>query len=158
PLPTVQVETRDGEVYVRSPLVMLGYWRNEEATRAAIGEGRWLRTGDLGRMEDGRLYLASRKHDLILRGGENVYPAEIERRLEEYPLVAEAAVVGIDHEEFGQEVKAVVVPVAGASLDVSELERWAAAGLACFKVPAHWELRAEALPRTATGKVIKHEL
>src|SRR5207245_9305198 len=109
---------------------------------AAIGPGRWLRTGDLGRLEDGRLYLSARRQDLILRGGENVYPAEIEQRLELHPDVAEAAVVGVPHPELGQEVKAIVVPRPGAAADPAALARWVGQALAYFKVPAHWDIRA----------------
>ncbi|MEW6272806.1 MAG: class I adenylate-forming enzyme family protein [Thermodesulfobacteriota bacterium] len=168
PLPTVQIEIRDaegralpegeeGEVCIRSPLVMLGYWNRPRETAETIAPGRWLRTGDVGRMQGGRLYLASRKRDLILRGGENVYPVEIEHRLAEHPDVAEAAVIGVKHEELGQEVKAVIVPRPGAHPDPAELARFVAEKLAYFKVPAHWELR-DALPRNATGKVLKHVL
>jgi long-chain acyl-CoA synthetase len=169
PLPTIKVEIRDadgralpegheGEVCIRSPLVMLEYWRRPEETRTMIGPGRWLRSGDIGCMRDGRLYLTSRRQDLILRGGENVYPVEIEQRLEEHPGVAEAAVIGVAHPELGEEVKAIVVPSPGARLDVLELSTWTARTLAYFKVPAHWEIRAEPLPRNATGKVMKHVL
>jgi acyl-CoA synthetase (AMP-forming)/AMP-acid ligase II len=169
PIPIVDVEIRDeggrpapdgvdGEVFVRSAMVMLEYWRNPEATREAIHAGRWLRTGDIGHLRDGRLYLSTRKRDLILRGGENVYPAEIEQRLEQHPSVAEAAVVGVDHAELGQEVKAIVVPAAGARVDTEELARWVGEALAYFKVPAHWEVRPQPLPRNATGKVLKEVL
>lgn len=169
PLPTVEIQIRgkegqplgdgeEGEIYVRSPLVMLEYWRNEPATKEVILPGRWLRTGDVGRMLDGRLYLASRRDDLILRGGENVYPAEIEQRLELHPDVAEAAVIGVPNSELGQEVKAIVVPKLGRAIDVKILASWASEGLAYFKVPSHWEIRAEPLPRNATGKVLKHVL
>jgi long-chain acyl-CoA synthetase len=169
PMPTVEVEIRDahgfrvpdgvdGEIHIRSPLVMLGYWRRPAETDEAIRPGRWLRTGDIGRLVDGRLTLATRKRDLILRGGENVYPAEIEQRLELHAGVAEAAVVGVDHDELGQEVKAVVVPRAGITLDPAELARWVGDALAYFKIPAHWEFRGTPLPRNATGKVLKHAL
>ena len=169
PLPTVEIEIRDatgapvaegvdGEIHVRSPLVMREYWRNPAATAEAIGPGRWLRTGDLGRIEGGRLYLTSRRRDLILRGGENVYPVEIEQRLEQHPDVAEAAVIGVDHPDLGQEVKAIVVARAGARLDPEALARWAAETLAYFKVPAQWEIRDAPLPRNATGKVLKQVL
>jgi acyl-CoA synthetase (AMP-forming)/AMP-acid ligase II len=169
PMPTVQIEIRDpegrpvpegheGEIHVRSPLVMLEYWRRPAETRDAILPGRWLRTGDIGRLDAGRLTLATRKRDLILRGGENVYPAEIEQRLEQHAAIAEAAVIGVDHDELGQEVKAVVVPRPGARVDTGELERWVADALAYFKVPAHWEIRPAPLPRNATGKVLKHAL
>ncbi len=169
PLPTIAIEIRDaegrplpegaaGEIHTRSPLVMKEYWRNPEATAEAIGPGRWLRTGDVGRIEDGRLYIDSRKRDLILRGAENVYPVEIEQRLEAHPEVREAAVVGVDHPELGQEVKAIVVPEEGATPDPEALARWVAEALAYFKVPSHWEIRRQPLPRNATGKILKNVL
>src|SRR5262249_18100352 len=101
---------------------------------------------------------ASRKRDLILRGAENVYPVEIENRLCEHPGIEEVAVLGVKHEELGQEVKAIVVPRPGARLDPSELAAFVAEKLAYFKVPAHWEIRREALPRNAAGKVLKQVL
>ena len=169
PLPTVQVEIRDadgrsvpdgveGEIHLRGPLVMKEYWRKPEATAETILPGRWLRTGDIGRLEEGRLTINSRKRDLILRGAENIYPVEIEHRLEAHPDVREAAVVGVPHVELGQEVKAIVVPVEGASLDSGDLRRFVADRLATFKVPAHWEVRREPLPRNAAGKVLKNVL
>ena len=174
PLPTVEIEIRDldgkpvpegneGEIWIRGPLVMKEYWRRPRETAEAIGPGRWLRSGDVGRLEDGYLYVDSRRRDLILRGGENIHPAEIEHCLEEHPAVREAAVVGVDHAELGQEPKAIVVPEEGlapaarAALP-DTLRAWCAARLAYFKVPAHWELRGEPLPRNATGKVLKHVL
>jgi acyl-CoA synthetase (AMP-forming)/AMP-acid ligase II len=169
PLPGVELEIRDaagralpegaeGEIHIRSPLLMLEYWRNPEATKESLLPRRWLRTGDVGRLEDGRLYVNARARDLILRGGENVYPLEIEQRLEAHPEVLEAAVVGVDHEELGQEVKAIVVPQPGRSPTPAGLAAWVAEKLAAFKVPAHFELRAEPLPRNATGKVLKNVL
>src|SRR4051794_14881943 len=169
PLPTVDLEIRgddgsvlpegeDGEILVRGPMVMPGYWRRPEATAETLLPGGWLRTGDIGRMEGGRLYLATRKRDLILRGGENVYPIEIENRLEAHPDVAEVAVIGVDDEVLGQEVKAVVVPAAGVTLDAEELRAFCAETLAYYKVPAHWEIRTESLPRNALGKVVKAAL
>jgi acyl-CoA synthetase (AMP-forming)/AMP-acid ligase II len=169
-LPTVQIrivgddggadlpEGVDGHIVVRSPILMLGYWRNDAANKETLLPGRWLRTGDVGRLIDGRLHLASRKRDLILRGGENIYPIEIENRLEAHPDVHEVAVVGVDHVELGQEVKAIVVPRPGAELDPQELAAFVGEALAYFKVPAHWAIRLEALPRNATGKVMKHVL
>lgn len=172
PMPTHQIEIRDpedptgpalpegveGEIVVRSPYLMLGYWRKPEATAEALLPGRWLRTGDIGRFEGGRLYINSRARDMILRGGENIYPVEIEHRLEAHPEVAEAAVLGVDHPELFQEVKAVVVSEPGARLDPRGLAEWVAAALAPHKVPVHWELRQEPLPRNAAGKVLKHVL
>ncbi|MCP3983544.1 MAG: acyl--CoA ligase [bacterium] len=168
-LPTVEIEIRDeqgkpvpegdeGGVFIRGPMVMLEYWRRPEATAEALIADGWLDTGDWGRLEEGYLYLNSRKRDLILRGGENVYPAEIELRLEAHPDVREVAIVGSDHLELGQEVKAVVVPEDGASPDPDALAEWVAETLAYFKVPSKWEFRYEALPRNATGKVMKHVL
>jgi acyl-CoA synthetase (AMP-forming)/AMP-acid ligase II len=169
PVPIVDVEIRDeqgralaereeGEIHLRGPLVMREYWEDPEATDAAIKPGRWLNTGDVGRMQDGKLYIASRKRDLILRGGENVYPFEIEQRLEAHPAVAEAAAVGIDHEALGQEVKAVIVFEKGQEIATEELERWVADALAYYKVPSVWETRKLPLPRNATGKVLKNAL
>ncbi|MCU1457836.1 MAG: acyl-CoA synthetase (AMP-forming)/AMP-acid ligase [Actinomycetia bacterium] len=166
PLPTVAVEIRDpdgnvlpdgqeGEVCIHGPNIMLEYWRNPEATAETIQPGRWLRSGDIGWMDRGRLYLASRKRDMILRGGENVYPVEIEQRLEDHELVIEAAVVGVDHEDLGQEVKAVIVVEPGTTVDTDDLTRFCAEALAYFKVPAHWDVRTEPLPRNASGKVVK---
>jgi acyl-CoA synthetase (AMP-forming)/AMP-acid ligase II len=165
-LPTVALEIRDesgralpegttGEIHVRSPLVMLGYWRNPKATAESILADRWLRTGDVGRLDDGRLTIDARARDLILRGAENVYPVEIEQRLEAHPAVLEAAVVGVEHEELGQEVKAFVVLRPGARASELELQRFVAETLAAFKVPSQVELRTEPLPRNATGKVMK---
>jgi acyl-CoA synthetase (AMP-forming)/AMP-acid ligase II len=169
PLPTVEVEVRgasdepvgegvEGEVCVRSPAVMLGYWRRPRETADAIGAGRWLHTGDIGRFEGGRLYLASRRHDLILRGGENVYPVEIEKRIEDHPSVEECAVIGVDDPEYGQAVKAIVVPRRGSRVDTAELAAWVGEALARFKVPRDWEVREEPLPRNASGKIMKEPL
>ncbi len=169
PNATVELEIRDdagntlplgeeGEVCARGPMVMPGYWRRPEATAEAFWPGRWLRMGDVGRIVDGRLYLASRKRDLIFRGGENVYPVEIEHRLEAHPRVLEAAIVGVDHPELGSEVKAYVVPVDGEAVTAEELGEWCGEALAYYKIPTHWEIRAERLPRTATGKIVKAAL
>ncbi len=167
--PTHEVEIRDaegrglpegveGEIFVRSPYLMLGYWRNPEATAKALRPGRWLATGDIGRFEDGYLFINSRARDMILRGAENIYPVEIEHRIEAHPKVAEAAVIGVEHPELGQEVKAIVVPARGAEVDPAELERWCRQTLAPYKIPAHWELRRAPLPRNAAGKVLKNVL
>ncbi|MEZ4334458.1 MAG: class I adenylate-forming enzyme family protein [Myxococcota bacterium] len=145
----------EGNICVRGPNVMLGYWRNPKATAEAFFPGGWLRTGDIGRMQDGLLFLASRKRDLIIRGGENIYPLEIENRVEDHPDVAEVAIVGVDHRELGQEVKAIVVPRPGRSLSAKQIQDWVAETLAYYKVPAHVEIRTEPLPRNATGKVLK---
>jgi acyl-CoA synthetase (AMP-forming)/AMP-acid ligase II len=166
PLPTVELEIRDvenhalpdgqeGEVCVRGPMVMPGYWRRPEATADTITPDRWLRTGDIGRMEGGRLYLSSRKRDLIFRGGENVYPVEIEKHIENHPDIEECAVIGVDHPELGQTVKAIVVARPGHAVDVEALRAWCAADLSYYKVPERWEVRGGALPRNAAGKIVK---
>jgi len=167
-LPTIGCEIRDpetgralgpgeeGEIFLSGPLVMREYFGRADATGESIREGRWLRTGDWGQLDEhGYLYVNSRRRDLILRAGENVYPAEIEHRLEAHPDVAEAAVVGVAHPSLGQEVKAVVVPRAGAALEPETLSRWVGETLAYYKVPSRWETRAEPLPRNASGKVLK---
>ena len=167
PLPTVGVRITDddgtelpegsvGNICLSGPMVTPGYWNDPAATAETIRDG-WLRTGDYGYVRDGLLFLVSRRSDLIIRGGENIYPAEIEQRLDAHPAVAESAVIGVGHRELGQEVKAVVVigeEPPGGDL-VAELRAWVAATLADIKVPAHWELRTEPLPRNATGKILK---
>jgi acyl-CoA synthetase (AMP-forming)/AMP-acid ligase II len=134
---------------------MLRYWRDEEATDEAMRPDRWLATGDIGHLEHGLLYVNSRARDLILRGAENIYPVEIEHRLHAHDAVAEAAVVGSDHPELGQEVKAIVVPNHARTIDTDELASWVGKTLAPFKVPTLWEIREEGLPRNAAGKVLK---
>lgn len=144
-----------GEIHSRSPYTMLEYWRNPEATAKTILSRRWLATGDIGKLEDGRITINSRARDLILRGGENVYPVEIENRLDAHPDVAESAVVGVDHPALGQEVKAIIVPEPGVRVDTGSLAAFVGETLATFKVPAHWELRDAPLPRNAAGKILK---
>jgi acyl-CoA synthetase (AMP-forming)/AMP-acid ligase II len=166
--PTIRVQVRDedgnplpegevGRVHIGGAGVFLGYWGDGEATAEALTPDRWYRSGDFGRIVDGVLYLESRMRDLIIRGGENVYPIEIEYRLVEHPGIADACVIGVPHTVLGQEVKAVVVPRDGARLTEREVRDWAAAVLAPFKVPAHVEFR-DALPYNETGKVIKRLL
>ncbi|MFE4217928.1 class I adenylate-forming enzyme family protein [Streptomyces sp. NPDC056844] len=167
PVTGVQLEIRDpggevlgegeeGDVWVRSQYNMLGYWRDPEATAGAVGPDRWLRTGDLGQLREGRLYLSSRRSDLIIRGGENVYPAEVETVLAAHPDVRECLVLGVPHPDLGQEVAAVVVLAAGSGVTEEALREYAANELAYFKVPKRWRLTTEELPRNATGKVIRH--
>ncbi|MFG3520951.1 class I adenylate-forming enzyme family protein [Nocardia nova] len=166
PIISVALEIRDaggtpvpegveGEVYVRSPFVMLGYWRNPEATAAAIDAERWLRTGDFGVMEQGRLRLTGRRSDLILRGGENIYPVEIEQCLDEHPDVVECAVVGEPHPDLGQQVAAVVVLTEGSTASEADLREFARERLAYFKVPERWRISSDPLPRNITGKLIR---
>ncbi|MBE1530772.1 class I adenylate-forming enzyme family protein [Actinomadura algeriensis] len=147
----------EGEVCVRSAYNMLGYWNDQEATDRAIRADRWLHTGDIGMVEGGRLRLTTRRSDLILRGGENVYPAEIENVLAEFPGVRECVVLGVPHADLGQEVMAVVVfadPVPAED----EITAFARERLSYFKVPSRWRLTTEPLPRNATGKVVRREV
>lgn len=168
-VPTMRVEVRDevgrpvpdgveGEIYLRGPLVMLGYWNNPEATAATIDETGWMATGDLGTMEDGYLRISSRRSDLILRGGENVYPAEVEDVLVEHPSVRECIVVGTEHADYGEEVCAVVVVDSDAPVTEEELAGYMTERIARYKVPSRWILRGEELPRNATGKVKRVEV
>jgi acyl-CoA synthetase (AMP-forming)/AMP-acid ligase II len=166
--PTVEVQIRDaegaplaegevGEIHLRGASVFLGYWGDPAATAAVLDGDRWYRTGDFGRIADGLLFLESRRRDLILRGGENIYPIEIENRLVEHPDVDDAAVIGVAHPELGQEVKAFVVRAEDSHLTVDQVRDWCAAALAGYKVPAEVEFRP-ALPYTLTGKVMKQQL
>ncbi|MFI6311952.1 class I adenylate-forming enzyme family protein [Nocardia fusca] len=155
---TPVAEGTEGEIWVRSPYVMLGYWRDEVATAAAIDGERWLRTGDFGTLADGRLRMAGRRTDLILRGGENVYPTEIENVLDEHPAVRESAVLGVPDDDLGHRVAAVVVTDDPDTLDAGELRAFVAERLAYFKVPERWTLTATPLPRNATGKVLRREI
>jgi acyl-CoA synthetase (AMP-forming)/AMP-acid ligase II len=167
-LPTVEVQIRGedglvlaegeiGEIYLRSPSVFLGYWDDQAATEAALDADRWYRTGDFGRVAGGLLFLESRRRDMILRGGENIYPIEIENRLAGHADIDDAAVIGVDDAELGQVVKAFVVRRAGADLTGEQVRAWCAEALAAFKVPVSVEFR-DALPYTETGKLLKQQL
>ena len=147
----------EGEIYVRSPYLMLGYWRDQAATDAVLRPGRWLAMGDVGSLRDGRLYVNSRGRDLIFVSAENVYPTEVEFRIEAHPAVAEAAVVGVDDPITGQAVKAFVV-VDDEAVSESELAAWCREALPPYKVPTQWVLQKEPLPRNATGKVLRTAL
>ena len=146
-----------GEVVVRGPNVMKGYYDRPEATAEAM-RGGWFRTGDIGQFDaDGYLAIVDRKKDMILRGGFNVYPREVEDVLMSHPGVSLAAVIGVPDERLGEEVKAYVVLRSGASVTEAELIDWSREQMASFKYPRHVEIR-EALPVSATGKVLKREL
>jgi long-chain acyl-CoA synthetase len=149
-------EGEEGNIEIRSALTMLGYWRNDAANEETVLPGRWMVSGDFGRLENGILTIASRRRDLIIRGGENIYPFEIEDRLEEHPEVVEAAVFGIDDATHGQTVKAVVVVRSGVALAPEALLEFCAVTLSSYKVPAAVEIRTTPLPRNATGKIMKH--
>src|SRR6201994_645502 len=146
-----------GEIVVKGPNVMAGYLHNEEATAESIRDG-WLPTGDVGYVDsDGYFFIVDRAKDMIIRGGENIYPREIEEVLYSHAGVLECAVIGVPHEVRGEEVLAVVAPKPGAELDGDELQAYAAERLAAFKVPRRFEIRAE-LPKNATGKISKPPL
>jgi long-chain acyl-CoA synthetase len=151
-------ETRVGELLVRGPNVVAGYWNKPEATAETFVDG-WLHTGDLARLdEDGLLYVVDRKKDMINRGGENVYSIEVENALAGAPGVGEAAVVAVPDEMMGEKVGAVIVPAAGADLDVAAVIAHCRERLADFKVPQYIATRTEALPRNPGGKLLKKQL
>jgi long-chain acyl-CoA synthetase len=147
-----------GEICFKGPHLISGYWNKPSATAEAIVDG-WLRTGDLGHVDDeGFVYVEDRVKDMVLRGGENVYCAEVEAAIYEHPAVHEAAVFGVPHERLGEEVAAAVVPRAGASIDVDELHDFLATRIATFKVPSRWLILPDPLPRNAAGKFLKQSL
>ncbi len=153
PLPDGEV----GELMVRGPSVMSGYWNRPEATDETIIDG-WLHTGDLGRMtDDGVFWLLDRAKDMIISGGSNVYAVEVEAVLNAHPAVGEVAVIGLADDLWGELVAAVIVPHAGATCDDAALIAHCRATLAGYKVPRRY-FRADALPRNAYGKVLKREL
>ncbi|MDH3641774.1 MAG: AMP-binding protein, partial [Gammaproteobacteria bacterium] len=146
-----------GEVVCRGPAVMDGYWNNPDASAEALRNG-WMHTGDMGyRNADGYLFITDRKKDMIVTGGENVYPREVEDVLFEHPDVLEAAVIGVPDERWGERVHAVLVPAAGVALNADGVLSFARDRLAGYKVPKTAEVMAE-LPKNATGKVLKKEL
>ena len=147
-----------GEIVVRSLATMTGYYGRDEATEAVLAGG-WLHTGDRGYVdEDGFVYIAGRSKDMIISGGLNVYPAEIERVIEGHPAVAEVAVVAIPDDRYGEVGEAHVVLREGTTVSETELEAHARGELANYKVPRRWVIRTEALPRTASGKLQKFQL
>jgi acyl-CoA synthetase (AMP-forming)/AMP-acid ligase II len=147
-----------GEIWLKGPTVVRGYFGMDDATTAAFTDG-WFHTGDLGRLdEDGNLYVVDRIKDMIIRGGENIYAAEIEAALFEHPDIVDAAIIGIPHDRLGEEVGAVVRVRDGASVTETDVQDHVAARLAAFKVPVRVWLIDTELPRNATGKVLKREL
>jgi long-chain acyl-CoA synthetase len=143
-----------GEIAIRGENVMKGYWNRPEETAKAIPDG-WFRTGDLARQdEDGYFFIVDRKKEMIIRGGYNVYPREIEEALYEHPAVAEVACIGIKHPDLGEEVAAAVALKPGASAEPDELRDWAKARVAAYKYPRHVWLVDE-LPKGPTGKILR---
>ncbi len=147
-----------GEIWTRSEQNMVGYWNDAEQSARALTADGWLRTGDLGRIDqEGRIFLVDRTKDLIISGGENVYPVEVETVLAAHPGLVEFAVFGVPHAHWGETVKAVVVPRSGVTLDAQEVIGFTRQRLAHFKCPTSVDI-VDALPRTATGKVLKYRL
>ncbi len=147
-----------GEIWLKSPTLFRGYWQNPEATANTLVEG-WLRTGDLGRIsEEGYLYIEDRAKDMILRGGENVYSAQVEAAIYEHPAVYEAAVFGLPNDRLGEEVAAVVLVRDGMDLTLDELRSFLAARIAAYMIPSRVAFTREALPRNPAGKLMKREM
>lgn len=169
PLPGVRIAILDadgkhlpahevGEVAINSPTNMCEYWRQPEATAATLDADHWLRTGDAGFLDDdGYLYIYDRVKDMIITGGENVYPAEVENAIFGHPDVADVAVIGVPSERWGEEVKAMVVAKPGTSPDAASIIAWARARIAPFKIPKSVEV-IPALPRNASGKILRRQL
>jgi long-chain acyl-CoA synthetase len=147
-----------GELWTRSPQNMKGYWNNEDATRAAVDEDGWFKTGDAGyRDENGFLFLHDRVKDMVVSGGENIYPAEVENVLAKHPDVADVAVIGVPHEKWGEAIKAVVVRREGAVMTEQDLITFAREYLAGYKLPKSVDFTDE-LPRNPSGKLLKREI
>jgi len=152
-VPTGQV----GELIVRGPQVMRGYWKKEQETLNTLRDG-WLYTGDLATMDDaGYVFIVDRKKDMVISGGYNIYPREIEEVLYEHPKVRDAAAIGVPNAKKGESVKVFVVPKEGETLDPQEILDWCREKLAPYKVPKEVELR-DSLPMTNVGKVLRREL
>lgn len=146
-----------GEICVKGPTVMKGYWKNPQASAEALKNG-WLHTGDLGHLdEDGFLYLTDRSKDVIISGGTNIYPREVEETLLRHPAVFEVAVIGVPEPDWGEQVVAYVVFEQGRSVSISELDRWCRQHIAAFKRPKHYEFVKD-LPKNSYGKILKTEL
>jgi long-chain acyl-CoA synthetase len=147
-----------GEVWLRAPNVMAGYYNRPAETAAALMPDGWLRTGDGGyRDDEGFLFLTDRIKDMIVSGGENIYPVEVEEVLSQHPAVADAAVIGIPDERWGETVKAIVVLSPNSGVDGDELVAFARERLAGYKLPRSVDFVSE-LPRSPAGKVLKREL
>jgi acyl-CoA synthetase (AMP-forming)/AMP-acid ligase II len=147
-----------GEVQTRSPYNMAGYWRKPGETASTVDGGGWLRTGDAGYFDaGGYLYLHDRIKDMIVSGGENIYPAEVENVLLSHPAVVDAAVIGVPDPKWGETVKAVVVLAPGTEINETDLIAHCRANLAHYKCPTSFDT-TDALPRNPSGKILKREL
>ncbi|HET7467762.1 MAG TPA: AMP-binding protein [Candidatus Dormibacteraeota bacterium] len=147
-----------GELCSRGYMVMLGYWDNEEATRQAIDAARWMHTGDLATMDDdGYLNIVGRIKDMIIRGGENIYPREVEEFLYGHPMIADVQVIGVPSEKYGEEVMAWVKLREGGGVSGEELAAWCKGKIASYKIPRHWKF-VDGFPMTVTGKIQKFKM
>ena len=147
-----------GEIVTRSSMNMKGYWNLEKATEETLTKDGWLRTGDVGYLdEDGYLFLKDRKKDMIISGGENIYPAEVENAIFDHPKVADVAVIGVPDEKWGETVKACVVIKEGESLSEAGIIEWTRSKIAKFKCPKSIDF-LETLPRNPSGKVLRRLL
>lgn len=147
-----------GEIWIHSPSNMVGYWNMPEATASALSSDGWFTSGDAGYLDDdGYLYIADRVKDMIISGGENIYPAEIESALMAHPAVADAAIIGVPDDRWGETVQAIVVRAAGTEPTETELIEWCRDRLAGYKCPTSVDW-AEMLPRNPSGKILKREL
>ncbi len=155
---TVTEPGERGEVCLRGPNITKGYWNRPDATAAAIDAGGWFHTGDVGQYDvDGFVYIVDRLKDMVISGGENVYPAEVESVLFGHPAVAEVAVIGLPDAKWGEAVTAVVATKPGQTVTLEQLREYATAHLARYKLPGRLHI-VEALPRNPTGKVLKFQL
>jgi fatty-acyl-CoA synthase len=147
-----------GELCTRGYSVMLGYWADEKATAAAIDRAGWMHTGDLATMDaEGYVNIVGRIKDMIIRGGENVYPREVEEFLHTHPAVSEAQVIGVPSAKYGEEVMAWVRLREGSSIGAEELQAFCAGRIATYKIPRYWKVVTE-FPMTVTGKVQKFRM
>ncbi|MBN1254095.1 MAG: AMP-binding protein [Deltaproteobacteria bacterium] len=169
PVPKVEVQIRDetgqpveqgkeGEICIRGPNIMKGYLDNPEATKAAFWEDGWFRSGDIGRIdENGYVYIVDRIKEIIITGGENVYPREVEEVLYTRPEIQECAVIGLPDKEWGERVTAYIVPQPGKTVNKDEVKKFLKSRLAPFKVPKEYNVVSD-LPKSPAGKILKREL
>ena len=154
---TIAAPNEPGELFVESTLAMDGYHRTQEQL-TELDESQWKSVGDVAYVDDeGFVYICDRKKDMIISGGVNIYPAEIEAVLDAHPKVLDVAVIGIPNEEWGESVHAILQPKAGETIDIAEVEQFIEPHLASYKRPRSWEIRSE-LPRTDSGKLLKRVL
>ena len=150
--------SEDNEIMIRSPGVITGYWNNPEATAATLTGDGWLKTGDAGYVDaDGYVYLQDRIKDMIVSGGENVYPAEVENALMKHPGIGDVAVIGVPDDKWGEVGKAMVVKAEGQDPSEDEILTFAREQLAGFKIPKSVDFIDE-IPRNPTGKMLKKDL